>query len=54
LLEKALDLDSGFHRAQGFSQKMEAWVAKRQAQVDAKKKRPKKMAAPSFGSFGIR
>jgi hypothetical protein len=54
LLEKPFDLDSGFHRAQGFSQKKEAWVAKRQAQVAAKKKRHKKMAVPTFGGFGIR
>jgi hypothetical protein len=54
LLEKAFDLDPGFHLAQGFSQKKEAWVVKRKAQVAANKKRPKKMAAPNFGGFGIR
>lgn len=53
LLEKAFDLDPGFHRAQGFSQKKKMWVAKRKAQLE-KKMPSKKMAVPTFGGFGIR
>lgn len=54
LLEKAFDLDPGFHQAKGFSQKKTAWVAKRKVQLAEKKNPSKKKAIPTFGGFGIR